>query len=202
VRPRLPLCWCWASWFALLRSSYRVLTVAKRSRGICCISPPSPNRNGNATLPFGIPRACDFFDRVAMRTKAEGYHTRYNRSGNRSQWKRQPTLCHPERSRGICSSTYGRRQRTSQNKFVIKRSPIPYGLLSAIFAERPVTASSRAASLGNRLRPAVWSCRRIVLHLEAQLDGFVRACRDRTCCRYRRGSGARHRGERCGCRSS
>ena len=25
-------------------------------------------------------------------------------SGNRSPWKRTPPLCHPERSRGICSS--------------------------------------------------------------------------------------------------
>ena len=31
-------------------------------------------------------------------------HEKRPLSGNRSSWKRRPPLCHPERSRGICSS--------------------------------------------------------------------------------------------------
>jgi hypothetical protein len=65
-----------------------------------CGGPYHPTRDAeqSATLPFVIP-AGGF---MGLRP-TQGDEKRLL-SSNYSPWKRRPTLCHPERSRGICSS--------------------------------------------------------------------------------------------------
>ena len=45
-----------------------------------------------------------FFDRAVMGLRPTQGDEKRLLFSNRSLWKRRPPLCHPERSRGICSS--------------------------------------------------------------------------------------------------
>ena len=48
--------------YANVRGRPNVAKPALAAYGSCCFLPPYPTSNASATLPFAIPRACDFFD--------------------------------------------------------------------------------------------------------------------------------------------
>ena len=54
--------------------------------------------HGSVALPFVIPTG------VVMGLRPTQGDEKRLLSSNRSLWNRRPPLCHPERSRGICSS--------------------------------------------------------------------------------------------------
>ena len=91
----------------------------ERSRGICSSLHQPPDAHGSDTLPFVIPSAAEgsavlsTSHRMHMEatpfplsSRAQPRDLQFSPPATGCTWKRHPSLCHPERSRGICSSLH------------------------------------------------------------------------------------------------
>ena len=72
-------------------------TLGREEGGVFASAYLATTIYGSVTLPFVIPRGCDFIDSGAAVSFCPSDLTAPNKS-------HRPPLCHPERSRGICGA--------------------------------------------------------------------------------------------------